>query len=317
MAGSGNTADAEAKSVDSVAAHIDLVQTAPGGAATCVRTVVFAGIRLAEIDLGAPHIVFLSPPKDSVVFIFSFTSLPGSVWNGAAVRHDTVLMSSGSSLHLRTSAARRWGIVAIARPVLAGHARALLGTELETSEASFLRPPPVALGDIRRVLGQACRLGAAKPRLLARRGVARALEQDLVRALICGLEAATACTGLSVNRRHVGNMVRFERALAKHSRGDTSLPALCREIGVSARTLQNCCDAFLGCSPIAYASLRRLNRARTLLAMADPAEASVAAIAAHCGFKQPGRFALTYRNVFGERPSQTLSRPPATSADSA
>jgi len=41
---------------------------------------------------------------------------------------------------------------------------------------------------------------------------------------------------------------------------------------------------------------------------ADPANTSVAEIARIYQFHEPGRFAVTYRTVFGEMPSTTLRR---------
>jgi transcriptional regulator GlxA family with amidase domain len=86
------------------------------------------------------------------------------------------------------------------------------------------------------------------------------------------------------------------------------MPALCSAIGVPERTLRVCCTEFLGMSPTRYLLLRRLNMARSALRRADPATASVAEIARSCQFQEPGRFAVTYRTIFGEMPSSTLRR---------
>jgi transcriptional regulator GlxA family with amidase domain len=51
-----------------------------------------------------------------------------------------------------------------------------------------------------------------------------------------------------------------------------------------------------------------LNGARSALRRADPATASVAEIARRCQFPELGRFAVTYRTVFGEMPSSTLRK---------
>jgi len=69
-----------------------------------------------------------------------------------------------------------------------------------------------------------------------------------------------------------------------------------------------CCTEFLGMSPTRYLLLRRLNIARSALRRADPATASVAEIARIHQFLELGRFAVTYRTVFGETPSSTLRR---------
>jgi transcriptional regulator GlxA family with amidase domain len=48
--------------------------------------------------------------------------------------------------------------------------------------------------------------------------------------------------------------------------------------------------------------------ARSALRRANPANASVAEIARTYQFHEPGRFAVTYRTIFGETPSTTLRR---------
>jgi hypothetical protein len=61
-------------------------------------------------------------------------------------------------------------------------------------------------------------------------------------------------------------------------------------------------------NPKRYLQLRRLHLAREkLLHDADPAR-SVSSVAFDCGFWQLGRFGQAYRELFGERPSQTLRR---------
>ena len=52
-----------------------------------------------------------------------------------------------------------------------------------------------------------------------------------------------------------------------------------------------------------------MNLARKALTAADPATATVTAIANDQGFGELGRFAVNYRRLFGEPPSATLRRP--------
>ena len=86
------------------------------------------------------------------------------------------------------------------------------------------------------------------------------------------------------------------------------MPTLCAEIGVAERTLRMCCVESLGVSPTRYLLLQRLNRARAALRRADPSTTSVAEIARNNQFLDFGRFAMTYRTIFGELPSVTLQR---------
>jgi transcriptional regulator GlxA family with amidase domain len=83
---------------------------------------------------------------------------------------------------------------------------------------------------------------------------------------------------------------------------------VCAAIGVAERTLRLHCLKHLGMSPHRYLWLRRMNRARDVLATADPMATSVTEVAGNCGFTELGRFSVAYRNLFGESPSATLRK---------
>ncbi len=84
-----------------------------------------------------------------------------------------------------------------------------------------------------------------------------------------------------------------------------SISAAC---GTHARTLNREFRAQYGLSIMAYVRRERLNRAREQLLAADPDGTTVSSVALESGFGHLGRFAIEYRRVFGERPSETLGR---------
>jgi transcriptional regulator GlxA family with amidase domain len=165
-----------------------------------------------------------------------------------------------------------------------------------------------------RLFAQACRLPeAGRQKLIERPEVARALEQELLHAIINCLATNETDDNPKTRHHHAGVMVRFEDTLSKRIDQKLNMPALCTELGVPERTLRMCCAEFLGVSPTRYLLLQRLNRARWALQRADPSTASVAKVARSHQFLELGRFAVTYRTTFGESPSATLQRDPQTS----
>jgi transcriptional regulator GlxA family with amidase domain len=76
---------------------------------------------------------------------------------------------------------------------------------------------------------------------------------------------------------------------------------------VSARSLFRTFRTVRGSSPMAFARIVRLKRAKHMLT-ASPANTSVTAVALMCGFGNPGHFAKYYAEAFGELPSETLAR---------
>jgi AraC family ethanolamine operon transcriptional activator len=82
---------------------------------------------------------------------------------------------------------------------------------------------------------------------------------------------------------------------------------LCRELGVSERTLHYAFQDVRGLSPMAYFKASRLNAVRQELKLSPAGTTSVREIAERWGFGHSGEFAAAYRRLFGELPSQTFN----------
>jgi AraC family ethanolamine operon transcriptional activator len=99
-----------------------------------------------------------------------------------------------------------------------------------------------------------------------------------------------------------------EAYLDAHEREILSLADLCAVTDTSERTLEYAFREQLGVTPGRYLRLRRLNGARRDLLAADRGLARVTDVAMRWGFWHLGRFAADYRQLFAERPFETLSR---------
>jgi transcriptional regulator GlxA family with amidase domain len=94
--------------------------------------------------------------------------------------------------------------------------------------------------------------------------------------------------------------------LQRYTADPTRKIRLCKEVGVTERTLRSICRQYAGVSCHAYITLRRLLLAHNLLHNSDPATASITRVAMVCGFTELGRFSVAYRKLFGQSPSVTL-----------
>ncbi|ABE37375.1 AraC family transcriptional regulator [Rhodopseudomonas pseudopalustris] len=77
--------------------------------------------------------------------------------------------------------------------------------------------------------------------------------------------------------------------------------------GISARGVFKTFQRNRGYSPMAFAKQVRLQHARAMLTQGRT-QTTVTAAAFACGFANLGHFAKDYRELFGERPSETLGR---------
>jgi len=82
--------------------------------------------------------------------------------------------------------------------------------------------------------------------------------------------------------------------------GAIDIPALARELGVSREHLHRLFRAALGLTPMAYARLARIARAKALLSEGH----APAAVAAQCGFADQAHFARWFRRCFGVAPGR-------------
>jgi AraC family ethanolamine operon transcriptional activator len=100
---------------------------------------------------------------------------------------------------------------------------------------------------------------------------------------------------------------RAEDYMQAHLGDPLSMLDLCRELGVSERTLHYAFQEVRGLSPMAYFKASRLNAARQELKATPAGTTTVREISQRWGFRHTGEFAADYRRLFGELPSETFS----------
>ena len=108
--------------------------------------------------------------------------------------------------------------------------------------------------------------------------------------------------------RKCDEMLRDTMKLVEEDPSDMlDLRSMSKATGLSPRTLQRTFQAEYGLCPQEWLRVERLNRVRRDLLNAS-AHTSVTQTATRWGFFHFGRFSQYYRELFGERPSETLAR---------
>ncbi|MGQ7932354.1 anthranilate 1,2-dioxygenase regulatory protein AndR [Paraburkholderia sp. D1E] len=131
-----------------------------------------------------------------------------------------------------------------------------------------------------------------------------------VEALLVNLLTAAHCAKPmhSSARAPVPHIVRVaDEFMAQHLPMPLMLQDIASAAGVSIRTLGDAFQNFRNASPMTCLRQLRLDRARAAL-VASSGAVSIATIAMDCGFTHLGRFAISYRERFGESPSDTVRR---------
>ena len=98
---------------------------------------------------------------------------------------------------------------------------------------------------------------------------------------------------------------RFEAHVRERLAEPLRIPSICDALAVSQRTLELVFQQQTGLAPQHYLRVLRLNAVRRALQRGAARERGIAAVAADFGLRHAGRFAVAYRGLFGESPSQT------------
>jgi AraC-like DNA-binding protein len=172
-------------------------------------------------------------------------------------------------------------------------------------DEEIVTPPPAAMAKLQRLHAAAGHLAEQAPEIITRPEAARGLEETLIEAMVDCLVAPERHEDTAARRRHTAIIQRFHAAIEASVDKAVYLPELCTRIGVAGRTLRLCCQEHLGIGPKRFLLLRRMHLARRALREAS-ADATVKDVATEFGFWELGRFAVEYKALFGEGPSETL-----------
>lgn len=261
-----------------------------------------------EEDVVRAAYLHLAPGLAFVTFPAYPTSLP--VCRGAELHpNDIIFHRRGEWLHQSIPQSFVWNVIAVEPAQLVRYSRALSGAPHSLPpEGTILQPTPRLATRLRRLHAQACRLAETKSKVLSHPQVSRAIEQELIEALVACLTTAKTRAEVLPVLYHATIIDRFEEVLVQHLGQPRNIPELCELIGVSAPTLRACCAQFLGMSPARYVLLRRLREVRNALQGADPDRETLADIAHRFGFAKAGHLARAYSAAFAETPWKTLQR---------
>jgi AraC-like DNA-binding protein len=162
---------------------------------------------------------------------------------------------------------------------------------------------------LRELHEAAGRLAKTAPDILAKREVARAMEQALMEAMVLCLAHSRSDDVGNTHRQRPRVMRRLEEVLRATSGETLYMAELSVRVGASYWMLRDYCLEYLGMSPKRYLWLRRMHLAWRALRRPNAERTTVAEIGSNYGFWELGRFSVAYRSLFDESPSTTLRRP--------
>jgi len=238
-----------------------------------------------------------APPAGLRTFAFSAVPKQELVWRGRHVTaEDLLVFPRGGELHAINGA--NWDMLTLAvDEALLLHTAERLGfqgLEKTIDQHEVLRVNSLQMNRLRASLLQVCsERSANKPEILTH--------------LLNAIASAVPETQLhDPTRLRLKAIQKAENYIFAHAEEPPTVMDICRETGVSKRTLEYSFSDYFGMNPKAYINAIRLNSVHKQLRVAEPESMHVADAANRLGFWHMGQFAADYRKIFGENPSITL-----------
>jgi AraC-like DNA-binding protein len=287
-----------------------LLALQPGRFQARLTWMELADLNLLHARETGPRIAYVSLSPERVFITFPTQRSPTLLYDGAPLLlGDIVFHSLGQQLHQRTIGDTAWGSIALTPGSLLAYSKTLAGREVvPPPSGQILRPSAADRRQLLRLHGEAVRIAETQLGHIGNVEVARALQQDLIWALMACLTTGRPRDGSAVTRRYARIMVRFEEALIASADRPLPVPEICGGIGVSERGLRDRCQEILGMDPAQYLHLRYLQRVRRALLRAEAATKDEAEVTKRYGFGDRDQFVAAYRDAFGEFPHPN-SRP--------
>lgn len=293
-----------------VATHMQLGR---GQLRASIARLRFDTLALRVTDFSTAVRATVEPPKDVVTLGFVLRADEPFLIAGRHFGVDTMsVFGAGHVSEVRYPAGSR--SVTLAMPSIV-YARELAGAStchaLEPADAEprvQVTAPDVAR--LRDTVSAMEALAARDPGLWLDGQWTANAERALLDAFFRPLgNPASVSVGPSDRLRSARTIVReVEARLEADPTSLPSMPALCAALRISRRTLERAFHDLLGVSPAHHLRLRSLNAVRAALLQCQPKPGIVTRVAIENGFWHLGRFSLSYRTLFGERPIDTLRR---------
>jgi AraC family ethanolamine operon transcriptional activator len=235
-----------------------------------------------------------------VLMSFHGSGAPQLHLNGVAINDRSIAIARRKTSYFATETEPGWQALVAYASDMDGRGWPAPSGELHVYQTDHAAAERVRLV-IQAIFKEASALGPAFPHTAA-----YAAEETLTAAI----DASLMATSLSDTAASLIAHVQFIRKIDEICEANPSAPVysdqLARELGTSIRTLHSAALNIRGMTLHQYLRTKRLWAVRKELMSGELIRIKASALA-H-GFWHLGEFALAYRKLFGERPSETYAR---------
>lgn len=283
---------------------LDLVVLHPRDFRARLTWVELPKLRLLRGQEASARVAYFRPPPEQVFLTFLTRHGLPLIYGGVELQFGEIMFHGrGEQRHQRTTAATRWGSISLTPASLLTFGETIAGRRLVPPPfGRLLRPLPADRQRLLRLHAQAGRIAETNLDRIGHKEVIRALEQDLILALVTCLTTGEIYEDQAIRRRQVTVLARLEAMLEANPFRILRTREICDSIGVSEQILRTSCTRLLGMTADRYQRLRRLKLVRAALVRANHAAGSAAEVIRQYGFADIHRFVTEYWNAYGEMP---------------
>jgi AraC-like DNA-binding protein len=259
---------------------------------------------LMRAEEASARVAYVTLPRDVVFVTFPTKRESSLICDGDILQFGEIMLHGcDDRLHQRTAGACSWGSISLPPATLSTYGRAVVNRNLSVPRVRQRRRPVAKDRDfLLRLHAQASRMAETALDLFGHKEVIRALEQDLILALVNCLAAGEMNSTIGTGGQDPSISVRFEALLSTKPDQLLRVTDICDAIGITAKVLNAYCSKALGMSAHRYQRLRRLKRVRAELLRGDTVSGAVVEVLGRYGFADIHRFTAEYWKVYGEMP---------------
>ena len=283
---------------------MDLLVPAPRLFHARLTWVEMSHIGLLRAEEESPRVAYVTLPAELVCLTFPTKRDSSLICDGAILQFGEIMLhGAGDRLHQRTTGASSWGSISLPPATLTTYGRTIANRSLGLPRIrQRLRPLAKDRDFLLGLHAQASRMAERALDRFGHKEVVRALEQDLILALVNCLAAGDSHDVVDTGRQDPSISVRLEAMLSARPYELLRVTEICDTIGISAQVLKEYSSKALGMSAHRYQRLRRLKRVRAELLRGDTVPGRVVEVLGRYGFADIHRFIADYWNAYGEMP---------------
>ena len=273
------------------------------------RSAVAPGFVFTICEMDAGHRYRGLTPSDELLFGLAIETGDGTYYGSSeASAGDLSLTQPGTEFTGRVSGVHAFALISISRTILEGLGGLLAASDHLWFGNHHVQPPPRVREAARRAT-LALKPVLADPSHLAGELRTRLAKRAMLFPFLLAAAFDKSHASYDTTQSHEKIVRRSELWIEDQPPETLHVIDLCLALGLPLRTVQRAFHQSLGIGPAHYLKFYQLSRVHEALLSRDPADTRIADIAVDHGFWELGRFAGSYRAVYGERPSDTLKRP--------